>query len=219
MIMGRWRTGNGSLRKHISVITALNPKCQKRRSWWQFQSRKKKKKKHVPERSFWRGLPRHLRPWHISLESGVHSSPTEPAGCGGSQMKEDAAVARLCSQAGLSDNRWDVECLLALSTPGRSVSALCIVFDDGPQLERYWRRLMKHAGGWLQWGMIITSSLLRLPSSPPTPSLSCHSSLLSPLPFSTRGQVSLSSLLSRLPITHTVSARQLLPRKQSDSGC
>lgn len=38
------------------------------------------------------------------------------------------------------------------SPPRKSVSmhartAPCIVFDDGPQLERYCRRLMKHAGG------------------------------------------------------------------------
>lgn len=49
----------------------------------------------------------------------------------------------------IKDEMWSA-CLG--SPPRKSVSmhartALCIVFDDGPQLERYCRRLMKHAGG------------------------------------------------------------------------
>lgn len=92
----------------------------------------------------------------------------------------------------------------------RACTALCIAFDDGPQLERCCCHLMKHAGGWLQWRVIITLSLicLRIPShSLPLSSVSCSS----PIQHA-RSSVT-PSLLSRLPITHTVSARQLLPRK------
>lgn len=54
--------------------------------------------------------------------SSIHLSP-QSSGCSRSQMREDTRRSEAVYQAGLSDNRWDVECLPGLSTQEECVHA------------------------------------------------------------------------------------------------
>lgn len=140
-------------------------------------------------------LPWHLWPWHIFRSPvSIHARwAQDAADHKWKQTQQSAAV----HQARLSDNRWDVECLPGLSTqegvcrciraPHR---ALCLMMDPS------WRGIAIALWNMLEddynreWLSLSLSSVCARPLPLPPP-LFYFSLLLSLLPFSTRGQVSL----------------------------
>lgn len=131
--------------------------------------------------------------WHIFQKSSIHSSLQWAQDVADHKWKQ-TQCSRAVHQAELSDNRWDVECLSGLSTQEEcgSACAYCTV-----HCVWWWTP----AGEVLTtpyetcWRMITMGNDYHLvsPLSLRAPSLFflCSSPLLSSLPFSTRGQVSL----------------------------
>lgn len=183
-LVNRWKTTKK--KKNTLIIAALKFKGVRDTGSASFK---------VKCLSFWSTLLWHLWPWHI-FRSPVSLHPHRAQDVADHKWKKTQCSGAV-HHAVLSDNRWDVECLPGLSTQVECVRACarrtvhCVWWwtPAGEVLttpyETCWRMITMEN----DYHLVSRLSLhVPLPLPPP---LFYFSLLLSPLPFSTRGQVSL----------------------------